>query len=163
MKSNKNKDNFDEIARKYYRSIFNYCFVKLGKNKESAEDCTQEVFMTLFKKMDTLEDFEQIRPWLYQTASFVVKNYVKVNAKKQTENIDDYENTLTAHDDGFSKLERNEILELLEEDDRDFADKYYIQQIPVKNLAKIFGISETAVYKRASRIKLKLSKKLRIS
>ena len=58
---------------------------------------------------------------------------------------------------------RNEILELLEEDDRDFADKYYIQQIPVKNLAKIFGISETAVYKRASRIKLKLSKKLRIS
>ena len=163
MKSNKNKDSFDEIARKYYRSIFNYCFVQLGKNKAPAEDCTQEVFMTLFKKIDTLEDLEQIRPWLYQTASFVVKNYVKVNTKKQTENIDDYENTLTSPDDSFSKIEGNEILELLEEDDRDFADKYYIQQIPVKNLAKIFGISETAVYKRASRIKIKLSKKLKIS
>ena len=40
---------FDEIARRYYRDIYKYCYSRLDFNKEDAEDCTQEAFISFTK------------------------------------------------------------------------------------------------------------------
>ncbi len=57
---------FNEIAEQYYKSIFKYCYVKLD-NEHAAKDCTQEVFLTLYRKMDKLKLSENVRAWLYRT------------------------------------------------------------------------------------------------
>lgn len=45
--------NFDDIFRENYEKILNFCYVNVG-DKQLAEDCTQEVFLALSKKMHSL-------------------------------------------------------------------------------------------------------------
>ena len=46
---------FDEIARRYYRDIYKYCYSRLDFNKEDAEDCTQEAFIVLYKSLPQIK------------------------------------------------------------------------------------------------------------
>ena len=51
--------NFDDIFRENYEKILNFCYLNVG-DKQLAEDCTQEVFLALSKKM--LSEASQISP-----------------------------------------------------------------------------------------------------
>lgn len=70
-----NNSIYKDIVKKYYREIFNYCYVKLRYNKQDAEECTQETFMILLKKWKSLSSIDNIRGWLYRTSDNVMKNY----------------------------------------------------------------------------------------
>lgn len=72
------ENTFNEIAQQYYDAIFKYCCVRLN-NEHAAKDCTQEVFLILYKKMDKLKLSENIRAWLYRTSDNVIKNYRRKN------------------------------------------------------------------------------------
>lgn len=81
---------FNEIAEQYYNAIFKYCCVRLD-NEHAAKDCTQEIFLTLYRKIDKLKLSENVRAWLYRTADNVMKNYRRKN--KITVSIDDINET----------------------------------------------------------------------
>lgn len=59
---------FDEIVNRYYTVILNYCKYKLCGSMTAAEDVTQEVFFTLYRKRNRLKMGENIKLWLYRTA-----------------------------------------------------------------------------------------------
>lgn len=66
------------IMEKYYKEIFNYCYLKLDYNKEGTEECVQETFEIFFRKWGTLSSTDNIRAWLYRTSDNVMKNYNRV-------------------------------------------------------------------------------------
>ena len=68
------ENTYEEITRRYYQAIYNYCQVRL-KDEYAAEDCTQDVFLLLYRKMNKLKLSENIRAWLYRTADNVIKNH----------------------------------------------------------------------------------------
>jgi RNA polymerase sigma factor (sigma-70 family) len=49
-----------------------------------AEDVTQEVFIKLYKHMDSLPDQEMLRPWLIRVALNLAKNTVRGNIRANT-------------------------------------------------------------------------------
>ena len=49
-----------------------------------AEDVTQEVFIKLYKHMDSLPDLEMLRPWLIRVALNIAKNTVRGNIRANT-------------------------------------------------------------------------------
>ncbi len=49
-----------------------------------AEDVTQEVFIRLYKHIDTLPNLEMLRPWLIRVALNVAKNTLRGNLRANT-------------------------------------------------------------------------------
>ncbi len=63
---------------------------RAGLTEEQSADVFQEVFLTLFEKLDEIEQPEKIRSWLVTTAKF--KTWGVVREKKPSYSIDDGEN-----------------------------------------------------------------------
>ena len=60
---------WDELVGRYQRLIFAIPR-RAGLSEEQAADVFQEVFLTLFEKIDAIEQPEKIRSWMVTTAKF---------------------------------------------------------------------------------------------
>lgn len=60
---------WDALVERYQRLIFTVSR-RAGLSQEQAADVFQEVFLTLFEKLDEIEQPERIRSWLVTTAKF---------------------------------------------------------------------------------------------
>lgn len=149
---NLQKKNFEKAIRLYYQSIYNYCLSRL-ENIQSAQDCTQEVFLVMHKKADSLDD-ENIRAWLYRTADNIIKNYKKTSSKKKETSIDEAENISCSdsynEDKPFSEILDSQEIKMLSEH---YIDGYDISYVAMRN-----GKSTASVYKMFQRLKVKLRK-----
>lgn len=145
------ENTFDEIAEQYYTSIFKYCCVKLS-DEHSAKDCTQEVFLILYKKMDKLKLSENIRAWLYRTADNVMRNHRKKN--RNSVPLDDLDETT---EDTYSVEMPFE--EIITQEEYELLNSYYINGDSIETISKQLCISKDAVYQRIHRIKTKIEKK----
>jgi RNA polymerase sigma-70 factor (ECF subfamily) len=65
---------FDELYHRYGQKMFSYFFRMLWKNKELAEDSTQELFMRLIKHAKSFEPGRSVSTWLYSIAHNLCKN-----------------------------------------------------------------------------------------
>lgn len=60
---------WDELVNRYQRLIFAIPR-RAGLSEEQAADVFQEVFLTLFEKLDEIQQPEKIRSWIVTTAKF---------------------------------------------------------------------------------------------
>ncbi len=60
---------WDELVNRYQRLIVTIPR-RAGLSEEQASDVFQEVFLTLFEKLDKIEQPEKLRSWLVTTAKF---------------------------------------------------------------------------------------------
>ena len=144
-------DIFDDIVRKYYQSIYNYCYIKL-RYEFAAKDCTQEVFLVMHKKRDGLNISESIKAWLYKTAQNIIKNYIKNTREfipiENCENISQPENM----------NEETAFDGIVSEEEEKLLTAYYIDGRDIKTISDMTNISEAALYKRLQRIRKKILK-----
>ncbi|HMC99555.1 MAG TPA: sigma-70 family RNA polymerase sigma factor [Ferruginibacter sp.] len=71
---NGNTPAFDELYGRYGQKIFGYFYRMLWKNKELAEDFTQELFLKLIKNAATFKTDHSFSTWLYSIANNMCKN-----------------------------------------------------------------------------------------
>jgi RNA polymerase sigma-70 factor (ECF subfamily) len=162
---------FDSLVQKHYNSIYKFCFYRFAQDRFAAEDCTQEVFIVLYKNMDRLENLEKIDGWLYKTADHIVKRaYVKAaREKKKVESIDTDDshfpyNTMIYEEhydlaeavkiDGEKCLA--EIFESLTDIDVKIWELYYRQRKSLREVSEALNLSQSAVKSRVSRLKRKI-------
>jgi len=75
-------DAFDELVEKHKKSVFYLSFRIVG-NREDAYDVSQEVFLTVYRKIDSWKPKAPFRNWLYRiTVNFSLKCW-KRNARRQ--------------------------------------------------------------------------------
>ena len=60
---------WDALVERYQRLIFTVAR-RAGLSEEQAADVLQDVFLTLFEKLDDIEQPEKIRAWIVTTAKF---------------------------------------------------------------------------------------------
>jgi RNA polymerase sigma factor (sigma-70 family) len=75
-------DEFSEIYARNYQKIFNYLERQL-RQKETAEDYTQEVFMTLFVQSPDVSDEDAVCSYLYRCARWKVLNHIRRNRMRK--------------------------------------------------------------------------------
>jgi RNA polymerase sigma-70 factor (ECF subfamily) len=63
--------DFERAYRTYSRRVYSKCLHMVG-NEAEAEDLTQEVFLQLFRKLDTFRGESAFSTWLYRLAVNVV-------------------------------------------------------------------------------------------
>ena len=187
MANHYNKNEKDKICNgiieQHYQSIYYYCYKKLSHDVNESKDCTQEVFYTLYKKMDDLRDYNKIGGWLYRTAD----NYIKKSlARKSFENrtlihsmIDSDGDTVPEcyrpyfsyeeNDDLFLESPLNvedckdKILSALSSEEMTLWYLFFIENKSQKEISDILHISLPAVKSRVLRLKFKLNKQMEIT
>jgi RNA polymerase sigma factor (sigma-70 family) len=74
---------FEEAFSLHHRTVFRAAR-SVVRDSGLAEDVTQEVFIKLYKHIDTLPDQEMLRPWLIRVALNLAKNTVRGNIRANT-------------------------------------------------------------------------------
>jgi RNA polymerase sigma factor (sigma-70 family) len=74
---------FEEAFTLHHRTVFRAAR-SVVQDPGVAEDVTQEVFIRLYKHIDTLPNLEMLRPWLIRVALNVAKNTIRGNIRANT-------------------------------------------------------------------------------
>lgn len=67
---------FEELIQRHYLSVYHFSF-KWCRNKEDAEEITQEVFIKLTRKLKTFKNRSPFRTWLFRITINTAKDYSK--------------------------------------------------------------------------------------
>jgi len=79
---NKNDEAFRFVVDKYQRMVLN-CTFKFLRNKESAEDITQEVFVEVFESINSFRADSKLSTWIYRIAVTKSLNHLKSLTRKK--------------------------------------------------------------------------------
>jgi RNA polymerase sigma factor (sigma-70 family) len=75
-------ETFRLLVEKYQKLVFN-CTYKFVRNKESAEDLTQEVFIEVFESIHSFRADSQLSTWIYRIAVTKSLNHLKSLKRKK--------------------------------------------------------------------------------
>lgn len=73
---------FNHLVDAYAGRIFNTC-INLLRNREDAEDLTQEVFTTIYISIDSFEGNSKLSTWIYAIALNKSKEFLRKKTRKK--------------------------------------------------------------------------------
>ncbi|MBP0973748.1 MAG: sigma-70 family RNA polymerase sigma factor [Oscillospiraceae bacterium] len=142
---------YNQILKRHYAGILLYCCVRLQGDRYAAEDCTQEVFLALYRKFHEIDTTKDIRPWLYAAADREILAY----RRRHPQTIDLESIPEPAETPAFAEPPAESILDRLPSKDRSLLEAYYSGADRVQ-LARKLGISVNTLYMRIWRIRERL-------
>ena len=168
-----NQGAWDELVGRYQRLIFAIPR-RAGLNEEQAADVFQEVFLTLFEKLDDIQQPEKIRSWIVTTAKF--KTWAVVRGSKglySPESEEEMEQEMAKladrsplADDVLIELEQQHLirtaLEKLEDRCQKILSMLYLRNSSASyaEVADAIGVGETSISPLRARCLKKLEKLL---
>lgn len=92
----KNRDEraFNALVLRFQDRVYNLIRRLIG-NPEEARDVTQEVFVSIFEKVDTYRGDSAIATWVYRIAANHAKNRIKYLARRKDRQRESLEHMLT--------------------------------------------------------------------
>lgn len=170
---------FETFCQENYVCIYKYIMIQVH-SKELAEDLTQEVFIAAFTNWEKIKKYTQPKAFLYRTAkNLVTKSYRKkkkeiltdfLSGNEVLENMrgkDTYEVLKEKQDQAI--MEENyidSVFEQLDTKKKSLYKMYYIDHIPMKEIAKKLDINEISLRMRYVRLRrdiIKIAKSLGLS
>lgn len=136
------------------------------ENEDTLYDVIQETFLTLWTKREELQSHPNIGGWLVEAVKFrILGSRAKVTRRslRHAYSLDD-EEAMPLEDQAALSPEQNAILqnridqlrELLGEENANLFLDYTLHGLTARELADTYGISESCVWMRISRMKKKL-------
>ena len=169
-----NEENFiiqlrkrNEKALDYVIDTYGWIIKSIVKkhlyNLQSVQDeCINDVLIGIWNNIDTFdENKSEFKNWVAGIAKFKSIDYKRKYLKGlEYENIDDLnisvsESTYEILENELS-LEVEEMLNCLNEKDRDLFYKLYVEEIEVNKISEETGMKRDAFYNRVSRAKKKI-------
>lgn len=151
---------FEELCSEYYKKVFRYTLFCI-KDEDAAADIVQEVFVTVFKKLD--EKHPNPGGFIFQTAKNIIKEYkrklylriMREIREDERYDIPDATNTIQrAIDSNINEYEYvTDILSQLSEEKYRLYKLYYIDRIPMDKISKSLGIEYAALRMRYVRLR----------
>jgi len=145
-------EKINDVVDNYSTLIFRISFYH-AKNKEDAEDITQEVFFSLLKKPKIINE-EHLKAWLIRVAINKCKNLKKSASLRKNIPLD--ETTVHKYNFDESNIEVMECIQRLKPLDRDIIFLHYYEGFSAKEIGNIIEKKETSIFKRLERARDKL-------
>lgn len=167
--------SFEELVELHQERVLNTCF-RFVNNKEDAEDLAQNVFVEVYKHIDSFRGEAKLSTWIYQIAVNKSLDFVRKKKRKKRfafvlslSGFGDEEKELqlptpaNPHTD-LEQKERihilNQAIALLPENQKVAITLSKYEGFSNKEIAEIMGTSFSAVDSLIHRAKNKLQKKL---
>lgn len=168
--------SYEELVSRYETKVHNLA-MRLTRNSEDAEEVLQDVFMTVYRKIEGFQGKAKFSSWLYRIT--VNAAFMKLRKRRQNKTVSvedmlpNFQDRVVADTSSFgargdSRAINNEIREMLEQSIAKLPDEYRavfvlrdIDGLSNKEVGEILGLSIPAVKSRLHRSRLMLRKKLR--
>jgi len=166
---------FEEMVRLYQHRVFNLVYRMLN-NAHEAEDVAQEVFVTVFKSIESFREESKFSTWLYRIAANHCKNRIKYLGRRAHNSTDELDegaeraahaaqpSNLAPHAmqpdavlEGV-QLERivQEGIARLDEDQRVVLVLRDVEELSYEEIASITGLPDGTVKSRLHRARIEL-------
>src|SRR4029079_2448553 len=107
---------WEQIVRQYWRKVFNVAYKFVGKHDE-AEDLTQDIFLKIFRSLDTFDRRATFQTWLISVSrNLCIDHYRSVRKERETidRDVDAAELTPASPEPGpIAMLEQRDRVTLL--------------------------------------------------
>ena len=155
--------DFQQVYDLYFRDVYRYALA-LSHNEAVAEEITQETFYKALKKLDTFDGKCKLSVWLCQIAkntyiSMCRKNK-HLNMETDTSLLPDRKNIEESIFDRETAFEIHKILHMLEEPYKEVFSLRTIGELSFKQIAQLFGRTETWARVTYHRARLKIKEEL---
>ena len=169
---------FREVVRQYGDQVYNMTYRMLG-NREEAEDVAQEVFITVFKSIDSFRGDSKFSTWLYRVTANTCKNRIKYLARRHDRDQSEYDETIDrggaagavtaptpsprpdrALEGVELEVKLQQAIGSLDEDHRLLVVLRDIQELSYEEICEITGLPDGTVKSRLHRARAALKKKM---
>lgn len=164
------KRAFDTIYTRYSGALMRYFHRMLWRDKEKAEDFVQDFFMKIIKQPEAFDSKRKFSTWMYSVANNMCKNeYRRMGIRKPAE-FESVSGTLFSdHPDAGKRIDRKMFmnslgaeLERMEETHRSVFVLRFEENLSIREIADILGISEGTVKSRIFYTLRKLADRLKV-
>lgn len=149
---------FQKEAMKLERLLYHICYGMLH-NQSDCEDAIQEALLRAWKNRHQLRDMEHFRSWLCRITANACQDVLR---KRQHEGV--YDDAMTDNQPASIDLEQmvlRDALSTLSPEVRVCMTLYYLDGIPIREVAETLEIPEGTVKTRLMKGREKMSKLLR--
>lgn len=161
---NGNIDSFNIIVNKYEIVVFRFVY-NMIKNKEAAEDITQEVFINVYNKLYLYDKKYKFSNWLLQIARNKCIDYIRKYKRVYESDIDEVVGLTSREPSPEENYEFKEMKYDIEKyiNSLDLIDKQiivlkYSKDTTFKDISNILNINESSVKRRYYKVKEKFMK-----
>lgn len=168
--------HFDEITARYSSKVFSLA-LRLTRSEEDAEEVLQDVFITVYKKLEGFEGKSLFSSWLYRVT--VNASLMKLRKKRQDPSLYLEDAPPESKDvpavegkyfiEGESMAIRNQVRNAMDRAIRRLPEEYRVvfvlrdvEGLPASEVGKMLDLSIPAVKSRLHRARLMLRKKLNL-
>src|SRR5207247_1453546 len=162
---------WDLIVRQYWRKVFNVAYKFVGKHDE-AEDLTQDIFLKIFKSLETFDRRANFQTWLISVSrNLCIDHYRSVRKERETidRDVDANELSPVSHEIGpVAALEQRDRVTLLRqalaalpETLRTAVLMRDIQELSYQEIADKLRLPEGTVKSRINRGRTELARQIK--
>jgi RNA polymerase sigma-70 factor, ECF subfamily len=162
---------WEAIVRQHWRKVFNVAYKFVGKHDE-AEDLTQDIFLKLFKSLDTFDRRANFQTWLISVSrNLCIDHYRSVRKERETidRDVDAGELAPASKDTGpYAALEHSDRRALLRRALDELAPTLRsavmlrdIHELSYQDIADQLQLPEGTVKSRINRGRLELARQIR--
>ena len=144
---------FVRVYDRYVKKIYRFVYLKVS-SQEIAEDITSEVFLRVWKRYrkQELDNIKDPGSFLYKTAKNLLVDYYRKRTKIAVMSLEDKKEI----PDAGQQIDKKEIvrqdiekisnaISQLKDEHQDLIIWYYIEEVPISEIAKITNKTENAV------------------
>lgn len=162
---NGNVNAFAFLVEKYKHMLFTLT-IGIVKNKEEAEEVSQDSFVKAYKNLATFKGDSKFSTWIYKIAYYASLDVVKKNKRLvYSEDIDAFKaSELGSVQDSLKCLEEKERKEVinkallkLPDEERVIITLFYFEDLSIKEISKIVNLSEDNIKVKLFRSRKKLA------
>lgn len=168
---------FRELLESHRDRVYNITYRMLG-NRAEAEDVAQEVFITVFKTIDSFREESKFSTWLYRVAVNHCKNRIKYLARRHDRDRDELDETSHSANGAIMNVQLRtpqpdralegaqmegilqKAIEGLDDDHRIVVVLRDVEDLSIEEICEITGLPDGTVKSRLHRARLALRKKL---
>lgn len=161
---------FTSLVRKYQKQVHMHVYGKI-RDFHIAEDITQETFLQVYQKLETLEDPTRFPRWLYVIADHLCFGWLRKNLL-QTEPLEDLD-SLEIETEAYSRFVAVQNAKTSAEAQRDLVEKllaklkenyqtvitlHYFEGMTSAEIGNLLDVSEGTIKSRIRRARQQLKK-----
>ena len=160
------KYDIETLMRKHGNEVLRtaYSYVK---DKFTAEDIFQEVFIKVYKNLESFRDESDIKTWIIRITINTAKDYLKSAYSRKVVPMMEFKEDQLVSDNDFEEIENRDRDEQVRKTVMSLPEQYrevllcvYYHEMSVADAAKSLGIAEGTVKSRLSRARDMMKNKL---
>lgn len=156
---------FTVLVNRYKNMVFTLA-VQMLKNKEEAEEVSQDTFVKIYKHLEKFKGDSKFSTWVYRIAYNACLDRIKTYKKnRNTVGIDQFtENQVKTLETAFDLMERSdreksvkECLKRMPEDDAVIITLFYFEELSLAEISKVVGLDANNVKVKLFRARKRLA------